>query len=440
VTQLRPLGAGVCVVGQFVDALELSWEPIQTGRWGDDPPDNLERTLAVLRRSAQQSRARWVPSGWTTTMGEAVKAAGRGVRQSAYQLECSDWLAGIATDGAPGPRGFFQLRAVHLADRGALAAYEQLRDWVDADLRPLVGREVEHADDVWRISRIDLAVDVAGVSLRGADLDAFTTRATSRRAYDEPAVSDYAHRQFTGFRFGRRGGPIFARIYKKTAEAADDAWVRDVWREAGYDPSVHGGEVWRVEFELRGALLRELMVDGQWLPRDPAAILGHHLTNLWAYATRRWLVLHERQRTRVERDRVSAWWDALAHLDGFEAEPVRGEKFRRLSPPARNPRHLASMAVGVLTSLAALHGQETWEDARDGLDEYVKHGMGERAFALDVRRKAKAHEWCDPLPGQWLDVLLGDGTLPEDWLALLPDADPELEALPEGVEAWRSAP
>jgi hypothetical protein len=437
-TEPLELAPGVWLVGQFVDGLELSWEPPQGGRWGDDARDALDRTLAVLRKSARQARSQTVPSGWTTADGETVRAAGRGVRQSAYQLECSKWIAGVATDGAPGPRAFFQLRSSFLADEGAFSAWREVSSWTDGHLWPLVGRRVEDAEATWRVSRIDLAADVAGLALSGNDLHAFTTRASSRRTYEEPAVSDYERRDFTGFRFGRRGGPIFARIYKKSVEAADDAWVRDAWTAAGYRPGVHGADVWRVEFELRGALLRQLTVDGKWLPRDPGELLSHHLSNLWAYATRQWLVFHERGRTRVERDRVAPWWVALSKLSGFEAEPAGGRLFRRLTPPARNPRHLLLMTVGALTSLAALHGQESWDDVREGLDRYIRRGYGTDAFAAEIRRKSSAYPTLPPLPASWLDAVLSEERLPHEVASRLGHPEPAPFETAAGVrhESW----
>jgi hypothetical protein len=82
------------------------------------------------------------------------------------------------------------------------------------------------------------------------------------------------------------------------------------------------------------------------------------------------------------------------------------------------------MAVGVLSSLAALHGQETWADVMAGLDRHIKRVVGEEAFAQEIRRKARAHQPREPLPAHWLDVLLvADGRLPTEWLDLLGGAE-----------------
>lgn len=424
---VRRLPGGGVLLGQWVDGLELSWEPPQLHRYGSEPFDPLEDALDELREQARHDPVRSARTVWPFVSNadtQQVLAHAHGIRRFPYQLECPSWVAGVQRDGKPGPRAFIQLRAEWLATVGAAPATCSVRDWFDTHLLPLVGRRDQRLSAVWRVSRIDLAADIAGVLLGPSDLPRFTTRARGRRAYDEPAVTDHTGRVFTGFRFGRRGGSVFARIYRKDVEAKTDGWIRERWREAGYDPNEHGAAVWRVEFEIRGALLRELQVDGAWLPREPEEVVKAHLGSLWRYASERWLVLRDQdsQQRRVERWRVTPWWRELSRLDTFGEPPATLPSLRRSSLSSEDTTRLLQVAVGALSSFGALVGAESWDETRELLDAYVLRQLGSRGFADRVAAKRAAR--LALVPGS-------SGLVGDELLAAL--TQPEAEPLVVGV-------
>ena len=393
---LRRLSNGTILLGQHVDGLELAWEPPQHKRYGYERNDELEEQLADCQSRAMDSPALFLETKWRYgTELEPVLVWPQGIRGARYRLECLSWLFGINSDGKPGPRGFVQLRAPYLATVGALSSFQGVRSWADSNLLPLVGRKPDGLSTAWRVSRIDLAADVAGVSFEGGDVARFTTRARSRRAYHEPAITDYDRRRFTGFRFGKRGGAIFARIYRKTDEAKSDDWVREKWRLAGYDPTIHGPDVWRVEFEIRGALIRELQANGERLPREPDALLSAHLGTLWHYAMQKWLLLRDGQNvaSRPERQAITPWWRDLGALAGFAEAPLPDAILRRVVAPSEDAVRLLNLAIGALTSLSSLTGKTSWPDTIRLLDDFVKHSYGRRRFeeiskAKQARRRA----------------------------------------------------
>jgi len=395
------LSDGAVLLGQHVDGLELAWEPPQYKRYGHEPADGLEASLDAYRSSAQDDPARFATTEWPFTVEtetEPVVVRPHGVRRSPYQLECRSWLLGVNRDGKPGPRGFVQLRASYLASVGALTGFRDVRAWTNANLLPLVGRTPHGLSTTWRVSRIDLAADVAGVSFEGGDVARFTTRAGNRRAYEEPAISDYNRRRFTGFRFGKRGGAIFARVYRKTDEAGPDDWVREKWRLAGYDAASHGQDVWRVEFEIRGALIRELYANGVPLPREPEALLSAHLGALWHYAMQQWLVLRDghHANSRPERQPVSLWWRDLGALDGFAGPPLPGQILRRAVGPSEDAVRLLNLAIGALTSLASLTVNPSWPATRELLDNYITNSLGEHVFESSSRAKLAKRKALSP--------------------------------------------
>lgn len=184
-------------------------------------------------------------------------------------------------------------RAVLLARDGADQAVDDalgvLASWSDtpAALPPAV------------VTRIDLYADWQGWQPQAADLDAgaWVTRAVHRARYtaaealpveriEEPDdhaadASYWRGRTFTGFVFGK--GAAVARIYEKNAELKKSGkyWLHALWGTR-YDDSA---PVWRLEFQLRTELLKEIVAtlqdaqDGR--PHDgrqsrPHAVIAGH--------------------------------------------------------------------------------------------------------------------------------------------------------------------
>ncbi len=112
------------------------------------------------------------------------------------------------------------------------------------------------------VSRIDLYADVQGWPLWVEDMGRFVSRGRYRGGYpvgEEDGSERFwcLGRELTGFDFGRRGGPVYVRIYDKTTEIRRRglSWLPDLWggREAD-EP------VWRVEAEVRRRGLVDLQL------------------------------------------------------------------------------------------------------------------------------------------------------------------------------------
>jgi hypothetical protein len=145
-------------------------------------------------------------------------------------------------------------------------------------LLPLITGRVPGAEPVWNLSRLHLAADVTGVALTRHHLPRFITRTRERTEDHAPDPHDAADdsaparmrmdgRALTGYTFGARG-QMFARIYDKTRQATPDAPIRETWQAHSYDPE-HDGTVWRVEFELRRHVLRQLSATTNGCPTTP---------------------------------------------------------------------------------------------------------------------------------------------------------------------------
>jgi hypothetical protein len=193
---LRELAPGVTLLGQHVDALELTCGVDQHRRVGRRP-DDLHLTLLGLREQARASvhdaadvvflkKGRIRRTVWRFPVGERkelVRILARGQRQWAFVLRCEGaWQLSVAPDGARGPRLHVQFASDYLASVGALEATRAFKRWATRTVLPLIDRRGP-VEPVWRLMRVDLAADVAGASFARLDLDRFVSRSRLRSSF-----------------------------------------------------------------------------------------------------------------------------------------------------------------------------------------------------------------------------------------------------------------
>lgn len=246
------------VVGLAVDRLEV--------RLSGEFADHAVFALLAERRREARGRRSPVP----------VELGGR-------QLLLMDWEHSDRSG-----RYRFSLRS----DHGTTVRIANRRMWVSFAKRPLWA-EVPPAA-LWRdlrgwaqllssspviakVSRLDLACDVAGWHLDQTDDERFIKPSRVRYRHDMNA-----DRSFGGITFGvKKGGqpPFQVQLYRKdidTQGRQDAEWIRERWNEAGWqepDP------IWRVEARyLTPAKIRGVLPDVQ-----PESVLSA-LPELWEYA------------------------------------------------------------------------------------------------------------------------------------------------------------
>ncbi|MBN4075434.1 MAG: hypothetical protein COA71_11880 [SAR86 cluster bacterium] len=126
------------------------------------------------------------------------------------------------------------------------------------------------------LSRVDLCADfITDFPLSAVADSDWITRA---RGISRHSVS----KRFSGFSIGL-GGKLSARLYDKTLEMQSKPrpYLAMVWGASGWD-----GEqvIWRLEFQFRRNVLKELNT-------PTCDLLEDHLAGLWNYATCHWLRL-----------------------------------------------------------------------------------------------------------------------------------------------------
>jgi hypothetical protein len=261
-----------------------------------------------------------------------------------------------------------ELRAVTLWRFGADRA---CRMWRDA-----VGELFLRPPERWSVSRIDLAVDVkcdripeAAHLVARAQGEAYATG----RLGEEWTASLYGGhgRGFTGFRWGT--GDVVVRCYRKDREIQirRKPWVREVW--GGYR-----GEVWRLEVQLRGDVMRELVTDagpmkgqdpGVWLERA-GSIWSHFIGGVGAWCSARARGASDTNRSRWP---VHPWWQK------FSAATWGG----RLLGVVRRPRHVPRR-VRLARSAELARQRRTAKRAGDLLDHRTQDDAIRRASLPDA--------------------------------------------------------
>lgn len=250
--------------------------------------------------------------------GERFEIAHRQARHGALLLR-SDHMVVALHPGARGlrPRITFELGSRSLSLLGP-AAVERAR----AVLRELA--EGAPTDPVLHVSRIDLAADVQGWSVRASDLRRFVTRA--RRVCDYEGT-----RRFTGFTFGRKA--LLARIYDKTTEIgrSGNTWVPALWEGSPrYRPGV---PVWRIEFQARRTALRSFARLRQGSHLDTWEEVREAISALWGYLTTRWLSFRGPRSSGTRQTRAAVWERVLK--DAFAEGPWSGNRGTLSRVPVR---------------------------------------------------------------------------------------------------------
>ncbi|MEM9254175.1 MAG: hypothetical protein AAGA91_01930 [Pseudomonadota bacterium] len=242
------------------------------------------------------------------------------------------------------PLAYVQLSSEVLTRAGWVAALSYLNKVLDA-LQP--------QDQEPTISRVDLCTDfTTSVHLDALPAYSWVTRSKRRSRH-------YIDDRFTGLTFGQ-GGDLSCRLYDKTEELKKSrkTYLYPVWQAKGWDGVM---PVWRLEFQFRRSVLRELGIES---PED----LALHTADLWVYAVSQWLRLAIPNHNDATRARwpTHGLWELLlsAEWDWDPGEPL--SRIRKARLP--DDHYLFFNGISGITSYMASKGIE---DFYDGLKGFI---------------------------------------------------------------------
>jgi len=134
------------------------------------------------------------------------------------------------------------------------------------------------------VSRIDLCCHTDIIDFSKVSMDTLRNRANKKNIY-------WNHGEISGFNFGTSSGGLMCRIYNKTLEIIeknDKTWFFEIWINKGFDATV-----WNIEFELHREFFRNYSI-------DTVEQAFEHIGSMWDYCTNQWIVLTDKDRTRLE--------------------------------------------------------------------------------------------------------------------------------------------
>lgn len=318
-------------VASGVDALYLSG--------ATEPSQHLLSQLAEARRAAQAEGepVEFDLGGSGTLFTVAPGAWGK----YPYQLNHEYGRVGIT--------GSRHLPAIRIQPRAeCLHAFgpEIAANWFMLEVSDAFGGLEAVA---WDVARLDLFCDVQGWDVSVADRTGFVCRATATAEFRENGA-------LTGLTFGRRGGRVYTRIYDKTVDAAHKASL-GIWQDRWAQSGTYRSEepVWRVEFELDRALVRQLV---RGTPDDVLAGRG----GIWGYVADKWLTY---RRASVDSNRSR--WPIADEWRVIQGASLRGEALGLERVQERVLTHrlstLAAPLRGYAASVGALMDSPTLSDA-----------------------------------------------------------------------------
>lgn len=231
-----------------VDALYLSSHP--------NIPQSLFQSLLNQRNALGNANLESEPF---VLGGEVFDLSARSWGKYPVSLNHRHALIGFSSSQAlPSVRVQFRAEYLHSTDLGEAISWITL-------LLHAEGIEVD-----WKVSRLDLFIDIQGWEIDQSDRDLFQCRAKSFHAYSEGS-------QVSGFNFGRRkSNTILARVYNKSMQMKSEnkQWTHLIWSKK-FDPNQ---TVWRIEFEFNSQYFRECHLDS-------LEEVINHIGSIWKNAT-----------------------------------------------------------------------------------------------------------------------------------------------------------
>lgn len=289
-----------------------------------------------------------------------------------YILDNSDVRLEIGRGGGV-PMVHAQIKNQFLLESGADRALEAVR-FVAGSLGRIDGRE--------KVSRADLCIDFAPCQpLHQWSNDAWISRAKRRTPH-------YEGDRFTGWSIGK--GDMSARLYDKLFElltVSRKDYLLVLWRQHGWQESE---PVWRLEFQFRRAVLKEMKVSN-------IDELLANLPGLWAYATQKWLLLKQPTDTDTNPTRwpLHLLWQLLQGASfGNQRQPALS---RTRSASLPSDEWLFTNGMGAFSSYMAREGITDMMEAfprffADACDYHEKQGISAERY-LEGKARLKGRKF-----------------------------------------------
>ena len=335
-----------CISGESTRILRCDVDSLYLSYPGDLAED-WDQKLRALKLLAQSPEAVEAAQAQLAIGEHLFEVQNRGSRRFAYVLE-DGWyrLELSAAQSLALPLVYVQIASELLTAHGVENAEKSLRYIVNT---------LGHVTEAPNISRVDLCVDF----LTDSPLAEIKEQAWITRAHQ---ISKHTVQgRFSGWSIGA-SGKLSARLYDKTLEIqkSHKDYLKPLWMEAGWQ---EGQTVWRLEFQYRRDVLKELGI-----VKIPDLLTN--LAGLWRYAIEQWLRLTIPSHTDTTQTRwpVHPLWLTLAGADWDESATPALTRARKTRLPS--DESLFINGLGFITSYMAREGIT---DLGEGFGEFLHH-------------------------------------------------------------------
>lgn len=224
-----------------------------------------------------------------------------------------------------------RIKSGNLWSNGLINAWAIIHNWVVETF----GNIIRH-----KVCRIDLCCHIA-------DIDFITDYNKVYKGKFKKKELFYSGNNANAITFGsRKNKGIYCRIYNKTLEIQETKskmWFKEIWKQN----NINTNNVWNIEFEIKGDILREFNLIEM---ND----VYTHLKDLWSYCTNKYLVKVERVNSRIERCPISDQWKEIqSAYDNFSSVGLI-ERRKQVDIDANS---LIPTIMGYMTSYSARKGE-----------------------------------------------------------------------------------
>jgi hypothetical protein len=351
--------------GTLNESIELELERLKLCAQSDDPDERSHASVLVADHSFQVS--------------------GRGSKRYPFILSNQHYHLQVSrAQSSSMPLIYAQISSELLTLTGVDRAVNALNN-----LASVLGWDYEPS----KVSRVDLCVDLDGFDgLPSIPLEHFICRSREKRFYA-------AGHSLTGLSVGE-GGELMCRIYNKSVELEKSKkyYLHDVWKSRG----ASGIDVWRVEFQFKREVLRQLGV--HWM-----SDLLELQNSLWEYGTQ-WLQFKYAEGKDTNRSRMTTYpfWEVVQSAK-FNNEPPY--QLRRISQSQKpDDDFLFLNGLGALTSYMAdrgiddideanlqymkdchVHHMKLSRDTGKTLTTYVREKVTQKRHKFGIKPKGQKH-------------------------------------------------
>jgi hypothetical protein len=250
-----------------------------------------------------------------------------------------------------------------------------------------------------QVALVDLCVDLVGLQLPTIWEEVFITHALGKRPISESSKDRayYGGRSIETLQFSGHGNPMHSKLYNKVKEiqqhSPDKVWFHDLWGKRGWDGKA---KVWRKEFSIERAALRDMIIDKDRETRiDSVYDVPKNLKRLWSYCTHDWLrmVVPQPTKNRKRWPTDPIWTLVQSAFDQYENQETEafGPIIRKRKREKNLERATAAIA-GYASTYAAWDETTTTEDDISVVFSRLYEGVTQRLEQRGIDFTAKMQE------------------------------------------------